>query len=70
MFGFSVLRRDVRARHPEVHIVGKEDVPRGVFKLAPLVTLDILDLATELLTKEKNLVIVEKLLDFRCKGKV
>jgi hypothetical protein len=53
MFGFTVLRRGVWARHPKVHTVGKEELPRGgVVELTTIVTLDTLDLAAEMSTNK------------------
>jgi hypothetical protein len=44
-----------------LHAVGKEELPQGgVVELTPIVILDALDLVAEVLTKENNWVIVEK----------
>jgi len=47
--GFTILRRRVRARHPEQDAIGEEKgACRGVIELATIVTLNALDGATEL----------------------
>jgi hypothetical protein len=54
-FNFTVLRRGVWVGLPELHVVGKEELPRGgVIKLTHIVALDTLDLATELSTDKRE----------------
>jgi hypothetical protein len=49
MLDFTVLRIGVWVGHPELHAVGKEELPRGgVVELTPIVVLNTLELATEL----------------------
>jgi hypothetical protein len=71
-FNFTILRRGVSVGHPELHVVGKEELPLGgVVKLTPVVTSDTLDLVVKLSTdKREEWVVVKKVSDFRRKGKV
>jgi len=49
VFGFTVLRRGVRARHAKMDALREEEVAgTRVVKLFPVVTLDSLDMGTEL----------------------
>jgi hypothetical protein len=49
-FGFIILRGCVWARHPEMCAIRQEEDPGGrVVKLAPVVTLDGIDLPAELI---------------------
>jgi hypothetical protein len=49
VLSFTVLGRGVWPGHPELHAVGKEELPRGgLVKLTSIVALDALDLATQL----------------------
>jgi hypothetical protein len=42
-------------RHPELHAVSKEELPRGgVVELAPIVAFDALELAVELGTDNRK----------------
>jgi hypothetical protein len=53
--GFTVLRRGVWARHPEVHAMSKEKLPQGgVVELTPIVTLDALNHAAELSANKRK----------------
>jgi hypothetical protein len=48
---FTILRRGVWVGHPELHAMGKKELPRGwVVELTPIVALNALDLAAELST--------------------
>jgi hypothetical protein len=54
-FRFTILRGGVRAEHPELHVVGKEELSwGGVVELAPIVTLDTPNLAAELSTHKRE----------------
>jgi hypothetical protein len=73
MLGFTILKRSVWVGHLEVHAMSKEELPRGrVVELMPIVTLDTLNLATELSPdKRKELSDSQNVPDiFRRKGKV
>jgi hypothetical protein len=50
MFGFTILRGCVWARHPELCAIRQDEDPgRRVVKLAPVVALDGFDLLAELI---------------------
>jgi hypothetical protein len=51
---FTILRRGVWAGHPELHHVGKKELPRGVFELMPIVALDTLDPMAKLSTDKRK----------------
>jgi hypothetical protein len=50
MFGFTILRGCVWARHPKLCAIRQEeDLGRRVIKLTPIVTLDGFDVPAELI---------------------
>jgi hypothetical protein len=55
MLGFTIFMRGVWARHLEVHAMSKEKLPRGgIVELMPIVTLDTLIRAAELIVEKRK----------------